>query len=283
MTFCKFGLGSIACVFLVGCIAMPDSVLERKATEALAVPQEFQAATVDQSNIIDGLIDLFDDNTLSKLVEQALEHNLDIRLAAKQLQTAGYEARAEWGNVVPEVTGAISTDVSKEAQKRPASTFAPTFDVGWEIDLWAKLRDQQAAREATALARAEAASAARDSIAAQVMQGWFDAVAAEQRVELEALRLDNLRKILTNNRRQYEAGLAPLADVAAIKRDIAQTNARLAAESIKRNRSCGPATSSWSCCDGAVRSPGSASVHSAGTRRRLPSGNITSRYSRSRR
>ena len=209
---------------LPGCFTAPG-VPERSALSTLSVPEQFAAPRMTDSRIVEGLLDVFDDDTLRRLVDQALSSNLDARLAARQLEQAGFEARAEVGNVVPKLTGTLSDSRVHEADGTTASRHTPSLDVSWEIDLWGRLRDQRASREATARASLEHYQAVRDSIAAQVMQAWFDVVTADRLARLERLRLDNLKKIVAYQRRTYEVGLGSLDDVAAVERDIAQTRA----------------------------------------------------------
>ena len=212
---------------LPGCFPAP-SATDRSALSTLDVPEHFAAPRRADSRIVEGLLDVFDDDTLRRLVDRALSSNFDAQLAARQLEEAGFEARAEVGNVVPNLTATLSDSRLREATGTTTSRHTPSLDVSWEIDLWGRLRDQRASRDATARASLEHNQAVRDSIAAQVMQAWFDVVTADKLVRLERLRLDNLRKIVTYQRRTYEVGLGSLDDVAAVERDIAQTRATVA-------------------------------------------------------
>lgn len=211
---------------LPGCFSVPGDT-DRSVLSTLSVPEQFAAPRVTDSRIVDGLLDVFHDDALRRLVDQALSSNIDARLAARQLEQAGFEARAEVGNVVPKLTGTLSDSRSHEAQGTTTSRHIPSLDVRWEIDLWGRLRDQRASRDATARASLEHYQAVRDSIAAQVMQAWFDVVTADKLVRLERLRLENLRKIAANQRRTYAVGLGALEDVVAVERDVAQTRATI--------------------------------------------------------
>ena len=209
---------------LPGCFSVPGDT-DRSVLSTLSVPEQFAAPQMTDSRIVEGLLDVFRDDTLRRLVDQALSSNIDTRLAARQLEEAGFEARAEVGSVVPKLTGTLSDSRLHDAKGTTTSRHTPSLDVSWEIDLWGKLRDQRSSRDATARASLEHYQAVRDSIAAQVMQAWFDVVTADRLARLERLRLDNLKKIVTYQRRTYEVGLGSLDDVAAVERDIAQTRA----------------------------------------------------------
>ncbi len=213
------------CVALSACASLPESVTNRDAVATLSVPEGFSGERTHRSPIVGGLLELFQDATLETLVGRALAHNFDLQLAAKQLEEAGFNASAQKGEIFPNLMGGVSGDRAKAAKESPGSTFSPALDVAWEVDLWGKLSDRQASLEALTQARKENLQAVRDSIIAQVMQGWFDVVTAENQVALERARLDNFQKIAANNRRSFQAGLASLDDLTVIARDIAQTKA----------------------------------------------------------
>ncbi len=211
------------CCLLSSCASLPKSITTRSAVSELRVEQSYATEQPQEAQIIDGLLLVFQDETINELVQQALQHNLDIQLAAKQMEEAGFNASAQWGNIAPQFSGNMATNRMQGAQGKSEGAYSPSFDVSWEVDLWGKLRGQKDALDATALARAENYQAARDSIAAQVMQGWFDVVTTKRLLDLEKSRLSNLRKSAENSRRNYRSGLGELNDLAAVELDIAQT------------------------------------------------------------
>lgn len=196
--------------------------------QVLSAPTEFQKQQAQGSQVINGLYEVFQDDTLTALIQQTLNHNLNIQLALKQLEEAGFNAGAELGNILPRYSSNLSTSREKDATEQLAGNYALSLDVSWEIDIWGKLRDQKGVLDATVLSNAENYQAVVNSVAAQAMQSWFDVVTAEKQVALERARLNNLRKSAENSRRNYKAGLGPLDDLEAVKRDIAQTKAALA-------------------------------------------------------
>lgn len=231
----QYGLIIFASVSLSACASLPESVTERDVARALFAPAEFQAGQTQDSQIINGLFDVFQDEILTALVKQALIQNLDIQLAAKQLEEAGFNAGAAWGGILPQLSGNFTTSREQGVEGNPTGTYAPSLDVSWEVNIWGGERSQKASLDATVQAEIENYQAARDSLAAQVMQGWFDAVTAEKQVMLAQSRLANLQKSAETGRRNYEAGLGPLNDLDAFNRDIAQTRATLAVRANNRN------------------------------------------------
>ena len=57
------------------------------------MPEEFKAAEfVDSGEVEDGWIKSFDDSELERLVDEALRNNLNLRIAATQIDTAAAAA-----------------------------------------------------------------------------------------------------------------------------------------------------------------------------------------------
>ena len=223
-----------ACAALSACVGMPKSAAERDPALALSIPAEYSEIDRAGPGIVEGLLDLFDDETLRSLVDRALHHNLDVRLKRKQLEEAGFQTNAQWDSGLPNVTADAAVERSRAAGEDAATSYSPSLNVNWELDIWGKLRARDAMLEATVSARSETLQAARDLVAAHVMQGWFDVVTAEMLGAVESSRLANLEKIAEINRARYLSGLTSLDDLAAVQRDIAETKSSLAQSSIDR-------------------------------------------------
>lgn len=173
-----------------GCAALPDSVLGSDATSELAVPAVHSTDTPRQSQAISGLLDVFQDPVLDDLVGHALDENLDIRFAAQQLEEARFTADAQLGDLLPSLSGGLSASRGRDDPGDATETYSPTLDVSWEVDLWGQLRASRGSLQAETIAQMETLSALRDSIAAQVMQSWFDVVLAHQHEALKQARLE---------------------------------------------------------------------------------------------
>ena len=223
-----------ACAALSACLEMPEGAAERDPAFALSIPAQYSEIDWVGPGIVEGLLDLFDDETLRSLVDRALRHNLEVRLKQKQLEEAGFQTNARWAGRLPYVTADATVERSRDAGEDAAVSYSPSLNVGWELDIWGKLRDQGAMLEATVSARSEILQVARNTVAAQVMQGWFDVVAGEMLVALESSRLANLEQIAEDSQARYRSGLTSFDDLAAVQRDIAETKSSLAQSSIDR-------------------------------------------------
>lgn len=234
---------------LSACVSLPESVLGRSVGADLAIPVRFAAPSAAAvpadgpeggseggSGITSGLLSLFDAPALKTLVTRAQARNPDLRLAAARLEEAGFTADASHGRRLPVLTAGFAGSRGRDGNRRTAGDYSPSLDVSWEVDLWGRLRDEHGALEAGAAAQAETVRAAQDSIAARVMQTWFDALTAQKQLHLERARTANLTKIAASNRLNYQAGLAVLEDLTAVERDIETSRAVEADRLAARNR-----------------------------------------------
>jgi multidrug efflux system outer membrane protein len=191
--------------------------------------------------------ELFHDETLTGLVKNALQHNFELRIAAERI----LQARAAYG--ITRADQFPSIDVSADAtalrtSQRGANGAVPAgadtdvsyiqagFSLGWELDVWGRLRRLSEAARAQYLATEEARHGVLTTLVADVSQTYLALRALD--LELEIARrtrdvaTDSLR--LTETRRA--SGVASALDVrqaeqllftttgqiASIEREIAQ-------------------------------------------------------------
>jgi len=201
---------------LVGCALAPppgqDEIVP-KAVPNLAVPAQW---SVEGTTVPVGgaWLDAFDDARLQALVQEAMDFNPDLRVAATRVEVASeYVNRAD-STLYPQVNlmarggGQMGGDSSG---LQGAGLFAD-----WELDLWGRVR----AARAASIAGYESAIAdtefARQSVAALVAKSYFLAVEAglqQQLAESMVTAADQLAVLAEQRERigkgdGYDAALA---------------------------------------------------------------------------
>lgn len=211
----------LAGLLLAGCAVGPDY-----RRPEVALPQQFSvtlpAAASGQQAVPADWWTLFGDATLNGLVEQALMHNQDVRLAVARLEEAEGLLREAGAAQLPRVdlTGNGSRSrVSQQTQSYNAgspvhvSASKLALTTSFELDLWGKLRRATEAVRAQALGSQFARDTVRLSLAGQVVQQYLllRTLDAQQLVTKQTLEgRENSLKI-TESRQQ--AGLASPLDV----------------------------------------------------------------------
>ena len=183
--------------------------------------------------------ELFQDPTLTKLVETALDQNFDVRIAAERVLQARAVLRIVRADQFPTVdasaavvgarvsrTGANQA-IPRDADADVAYTEAG-FSVGWELDVWGRLRRLNESARAQYLATVEARRGVVTTLVGDVMETYLALRALD--LELEIARrtrdvaTDSLR--LTETRR--DRGIATALDVRQAEQLLFTASGRIA-------------------------------------------------------
>lgn len=189
------------------------------------------------------------DSNLVAIIEEALAANHDLRAAAARVEAAHAVARRAGADALPQAS--FSGDAARRQQVfvglpipgaggQPLTTrynsYAATFTVNWELDVWGRLRAGQRAALADAQASEGDFNAARDSLAAQVARAWTAAVEARRQLELAQATATNFAATARQVRARYERGVRSPLDVrlavaneAAARAGVAARQSQLAA------------------------------------------------------
>ncbi len=166
-------------------------------------------------------LDAIGGDALVQLVEEALEYNRDLAVAAARVRQSAAEARLASAGRWPELVGGLSGSRSKTVIANPLppeaglpdlleaqSTRYDLFgELSWELDLWGRLADTtRAAQAGFGVAEADFA-AARLSLIGEVVRRWLEyAEAVQQRQWAEATEA-SYRQQEDWMTRRYESGL----------------------------------------------------------------------------
>jgi multidrug efflux system outer membrane protein len=229
-------------VLLAGCAVGPNY-----KRPSVPVPSNFRSS--DQPTAAGSLADtkwadLFQDDVLKQLVTTALQDNFDLRIATQRI----LEARAQLGitrsQLFPTVDASGQFSAVRTSQGGsirfpiPDVSFTQVgFSLGWELDVWGRIRRLTEAARAQYLGTEEARRGVVTTLVADVTVAYFELreldlelAIARQTLEIAAsgLRLTTVRRnqgVATGlDVRQSEQFLyTATAQIAAIERGIAQT------------------------------------------------------------
>jgi NodT family efflux transporter outer membrane factor (OMF) lipoprotein len=217
---------------------------------AIETPATYRSASAETStaSLADlQWFELFRDETLTKLVKTALQQNFELRIAAERV----LQARAAYGitraDQFPSVD--VSADlVAARSSQRGANRGIPAgvdtdvsytqagFSLGWELDVWGRLRRLSEAARAQYLATEEARHGVITTLVADVSETYLALRALD--LELEIARRtrdvanDSLRLTETRRTSGVASGLdvrqaeqllfTATGQIASIEREIAQ-------------------------------------------------------------
>jgi multidrug efflux system outer membrane protein len=194
---------------------------------ATPLPAQFRGASApapEPSFADQKWVALFNDATLAQLVNQALERNFDLRIAAEHV----LEARAQLGitraNQFPFIDGQAnfttqgSSTLGSNRLVTPGTNLKASYTtalatISWDADIWGRLRRQTEAARAQYLAGQEGRRAVVVSLVGDVMNNYFTLL--EEDLELSIA--NQTRDIANNNLRlvgiRHDRGAASSLDV----------------------------------------------------------------------
>lgn len=181
------------------------------------------------------------DTLAAGLVAEALEHNHNLQAASSRVAMAVAQARIagapQWPQAGVDLAGSRARrnfiglpipGAGDQVLATTTTTYGASLNLGWELDLWGRLRAGAAAALADAqVARAELRGA-RLSLAAQTLRAFFAAVESRRQAELAQATVDNYRLSSQQVQAQYERGLRPSVEVRLALSGLAGAEANLA-------------------------------------------------------
>ncbi len=169
---------------------------------------------------------VFNDSTLNKLVDSALENNLDIKKAtARILEIRAHfvEARADRFPSVS-VKGTGKRQLTSTGESDAYNLSLPAF---FELDLWGRLARAQEAARADLVQEEENARTVAQTVAAETSTLYLEMESLERRIQITRQSVENYRRNLALVERRYEGGITSILDLRQARRILAEAEASL--------------------------------------------------------
>lgn len=193
----------ILAAFIAGCSFRPE------------LPQtdtKFQAS-FESSDINDLWWKEFGDERLNTLVEQALEKNIDLKIAYVNLQTAALTLKNSRADLFPTIGiegSGSKTRTSGETYGKQDNAKYDSFSLSavlnYEVDLWGRVRNSIASNDALLKASKFDYDNARLTIASNVAQGYFSLVALKMQERVLEDTLKSYNETAAYRKKQLDAG-----------------------------------------------------------------------------
>ena len=218
----------LAAGLLVGCAVGPNY-----KRPAVATPASFrgQVGPAEAASLADrAWWEILDDETLRSLVDAALAANYDLRVATARVA----EARALAGVAGSQFLPALQAQGQWSRSKASPYTGAPTEPIGlyqadvtlgWELDVWGRIRRSDQAALATYLASEEARRGVMLSLVADVATGYFQLRKLDRQLEIARRTTTALSETLDLFNRRFEAGAASALETASATASLEATAA----------------------------------------------------------
>lgn len=216
------GMGFVACLLsLCACSGLGGP--EYKQPDTVAKTQWSEAP--GQGLLTEGSIDPnwwtnFHDPYLSELVRKAIAGNLDIRVLAARSNVAKAAIGQARAGLLPTVTGGAGTDTFKSTGRASTTQYSVASEVGWEIDIWGKVRKGVEAQKAEFKATQADWRAGYLTLVSDVATGYFQIRQFDEQMDYQRQTLERGRKILTIYDSMYREGLIPKTQILQQRAEI---------------------------------------------------------------
>ncbi len=227
----KSGLAMAAALLvLTGCasITTPEAAQSAAKVQVPEQPKDWLAGA-DVGDVRVGWIETFDDPALVKLVHEAQENNKDLQAAAANVERAQILARQSGAALKPTVDLTAGGGASGRGEGASApGELSVGLQVGWELDLWGRIRAGRSGAEASAEAAEADFRFSQHSLAASVARSYFLAIEAGRQVEIAGETVAALEETQRIVKLRHENGMVSAQDVALTRSDLASAREQLA-------------------------------------------------------
>lgn len=161
--------------------------------------------------------EIFTDAVLQKHITKALENNLDIRMALQNIASA--EAYLKQSKAAYQPTISVGPDYSFNTsslntqfgqivgERRYINQFDITANLGWELDLWGKLKGQEKAQYAAYLSSVAAHQSVKSNLVASIATAYYQLLTFDEQKKIFSNTIEIRKKNLETTKALKEAGI----------------------------------------------------------------------------
>jgi multidrug efflux system outer membrane protein len=181
--------------------------------------------------------DIFRDQRLQGLIEQALANNRDLRIAAANIAAARSQYRIQRAQLLPQVGASAGVTRSDNGNGSGART---NFSVdggisAFELDLFGRIQSLSTAAQNSYFATEAAARATRLTLVGDIATVWLNYAADKSLLAIAQDTAANAQRSVTLTQARLKGGIAPRTDLsqaetvlASAQSDLAQQTTNLA-------------------------------------------------------
>ncbi|MCG8566025.1 MAG: TolC family protein, partial [Desulfobacterales bacterium] len=205
----------------------------------LPLPQHLTAApSAPALEITQSLLDLVKDPLARDLVREAVENNYNLRATALRLKASGLLLARTGSAPLPTLNGGYAgSRLNPGSDGGSQGQHKISLSLSWELDIWGKLADQHQGALDGVRAGALDWERAMDSLAARVVQSYYQVKGNQLRVGAQTRRVAIFQAIETTILEKYKMGLGNLNDFSSARSRTETARAALvkARESLDRS------------------------------------------------
>lgn len=218
-------------VFMAGCSTFSNTNYDKPAAAEVAkgvgAPEQWVAPVINKNITVDWL-DTLNDPTLKTLIAEGKAKNIDLKLAAANVEKANLLASKSATSLKPTANVSLSSNNSGKVQGASASASSSVaINASWELDVWGRLQAGVDAANANAQVAQADYQYAIHSLSANIAKTYFKVIEAKQQAAITKKNLQLLSKMMQITQVKYDNGIASGQDVAINKANVASAKDQL--------------------------------------------------------
>lgn len=225
----KLAVLMIMLAVLGGCTIGPDYVKPEVDT-----PDEWRYSIEDASGTVNSLWwEQFNDPVLDALIQDALANNKDVRIAAARVEEFAARVDITRAGFYPQIgyDGAASRNRSSQAAAgggaRINDSYLAALNVGWELDVWGRIRRATEASRAQLLAEEEVRRSIILTLVSSVASSYINLRSLDRQLEIAVRTLESRGKSVELFEIKFEGGVVSELEVAQIRSEYEQAAVRI--------------------------------------------------------
>ena len=193
--------------------------IRQEALSGVELPAAWKAGG-QPGEIRDNWLAPFSDPQLSALVDEALQHNPDLRVSATRVEQAAEYVNLAKSALYPAINLLGTGGVKSGGGDLSSAIQGVALPVSWELDLWGRLRyARNAAEEDSRSVQADFAYA-RQSLAAAVARSWFTASETWLQKQIAGEMVQSAEQLLSLAEIRHRVGAGSEQDVALARASL---------------------------------------------------------------
>lgn len=209
-------------LLMVGCISLPNQTQRQPITPPSQWQSNMADSTPELNEFRQGLLSLFNDPQLKRLINQSLTLNPDLQSFSYQLRAAGLLHQQRIGTRLPQ----LNLNLTKTKNKSIlgiSQSYEFGLGVNWEIDLWGRLANLSDAAKSNFLAEQYNFQQAKNQLVVMLIRQWNQVSATRELLKLERNNNFQLETLLKVQQDKLRYGVITAEDISQTKINLANS------------------------------------------------------------
>ncbi len=219
----------IFAVMATSCTYMPKTKESQQAAKgAVNAPDAWATVAGKYGDISIKWLESFDDPVMLKLILEGKANNINLRLAAGNMEKAWLLARQAGAALRPGVDLSFG---GTETGNVDGGDSVGNFDIGltasWELDVWRRISAGVSAAQASAQAVGADYVYAQHSLSANIAKTYLKVIEAKLQTEISRKNVSILKETMRITKVKYEYGLSSGQDIALNRTNLASAQEQM--------------------------------------------------------